>query len=51
MIPLERVQQIVNTYETLEKELSSSILTKKILLRNLKNTLVLVRLLMKLKVT
>ena len=29
MIPLEKVQQIVNTYKTLEKELASSDIDKK----------------------
>ena len=29
MIPLEKVQQIVNTYKTLEKELASSDIGKK----------------------
>ena len=29
MIPLEKVKQIVNTYETLEKELASSNIDKK----------------------
>ena len=29
MIPLEKVKQIINTYETLEKELASGYIDKK----------------------
>ena len=52
MIPIEKVKLIVNTYETLEKELASGdIDTKRILLKNLRNIPVLEKLLMKRKVT
>ena len=37
MIPLEKVKKIVNTYETLEKELASGNIDKKDFVKNLKN--------------
>ena len=49
MIPLEKVKQIVSTYETLEKELASGDIKKKILLKNLKDILVFEKLLIKLE--
>ena len=49
MIPIEKVKLIVNTYETLEKELHIEILIKRILLKNLRNILVLEKLLMQRK--
>ncbi len=36
MIPIERVQQIVNTYEALEKELASGNIDKKAFVRKSK---------------
>ena len=50
MIPLEKVKQIVTTYEILEKELSSGDISKKDFVKNLKDILVFAKLLIRLGV-
>ena len=37
MVPLQKVKEIVDKYESLEKELSSEVLTQNYLQRNQKN--------------
>ena len=44
MIPIEKVQSIIDTYEALEKDLASGNIDKRILLKNQKNILKLAKL-------
>ena len=44
MIPIDKVKELINKHDILEKELSSSNVDPKLFAKNLKNTLILVQL-------